>query len=106
MKFSIKDFFSKCDQIRRKMQIWSNLLKKSLMENFIFCAVSAETVFPALISRNKSDDAFSFSYFIRRLADVIHNGDRLLWSWLVEEELIKIKSGPNYPNNPNFSNPP
>ena len=29
MKFSIKDFFSKCDQIRRK-------LKKSLMENFIF----------------------------------------------------------------------
>ena len=32
MKFSIKDFFSKCDQIRRK-------LKKSLMENFIFCVV-------------------------------------------------------------------
>ena len=39
MKFSIKDFFSKCDQIRRKLQIWSHLLKKSLMENFIFCAV-------------------------------------------------------------------
>ena len=31
--FSIKDFFSKCDQM------WSNLLKKSLMEKFIFCAV-------------------------------------------------------------------
>ena len=30
MKFSIKDFFSKCDQIRRKLQIWSHLLKKSL----------------------------------------------------------------------------
>ena len=57
MKFSIKDFFSKCDQIRRKLRIWSNLLKNSLMENFIFCAVSAETVFLALISRNKSDDA-------------------------------------------------
>ena len=38
MKFSIKDFFSKCDQIRRKLQIWSHLLKK-LMGNFIFCAV-------------------------------------------------------------------
>ena len=38
MKFSIKDFFSKCDQIRRKLRIWSHLLKKSL--NFIFCAVS------------------------------------------------------------------
>ena len=39
MKFSIKDFFNKCDQIRRKLRIWSRLLKKSLMENFIFCAV-------------------------------------------------------------------
>ena len=35
MKFSIKDFFSKCDQIRS----CSHLLKKSLLENFIFCAV-------------------------------------------------------------------
>ena len=39
MKFSIKGFFSTCDQIRRKLQIWSHLLKKSLMVNFIFCAV-------------------------------------------------------------------
>ena len=39
MKFSIKDFFSKCDQIRRKLRIWSHLLKKSLMENFVFCVV-------------------------------------------------------------------
>ena len=34
----------KCDQIRRKLQIWSHLLKKSLMENFIFCALSATTI--------------------------------------------------------------
>ena len=40
MELSIKDFSSKCDQIRRKLQIWSHLLKKSLVENFIFCAVS------------------------------------------------------------------
>ena len=40
LKFSIKDFFSKCDQIRWKLQVWSHLLKKSLIENFIFCAVS------------------------------------------------------------------
>ena len=39
MKFSIKDFFSKCDQICRKLRICSYLLKKFLMENFIFCAV-------------------------------------------------------------------
>ena len=36
MKFSIKDFFSKCDQIRRKLRIWSHLLKKFLMENSFF----------------------------------------------------------------------
>ena len=41
MKCSIKDFFGKCDQIRRrKLRIWSHLLKKSWMENVIFCAVS------------------------------------------------------------------
>ena len=40
MKFSIKDLFSKCDEIRRKLRIWLHLLKKSLMENFIFlCSV-------------------------------------------------------------------
>ena len=35
-EFSIKDFFSKCDQVRRFLQIWSHLLKKSLMENSFF----------------------------------------------------------------------
>ena len=35
MKFSVKYFFSKCDQIRKKLQIWSHSLKKSLMDNFI-----------------------------------------------------------------------
>ena len=45
MKFSIKDFFSKCDQIRRKLRVWSHLLEESLMENFIFCAVLAGIIF-------------------------------------------------------------
>ena len=39
MKFSIKDFFSKCEQIRSFLCIGSHLPKKSFMENFIFCAV-------------------------------------------------------------------
>ena len=34
----MKDIFSKCDQIRKKLRIRSHLLKKSVMENFIFCA--------------------------------------------------------------------
>ena len=39
IKFPIKGFFCKCDQIRMKLRIWSHLLKKSLMGKFIFCAV-------------------------------------------------------------------
>ena len=39
IKFFIKDFFSKGDQIRRKLRIWSHSLKKFLLENFILCAV-------------------------------------------------------------------
>ena len=37
MKLFIKDFFSKCDQIRRLLKIWSHLLKISLIH--FFCAV-------------------------------------------------------------------
>ena len=47
MKFSITDCFSKCYQIRKKLRIWSHLLKKSLMENFIFCTVNS--IKPVLI---------------------------------------------------------
>ena len=44
MKFSIKDFFSKYDEIRIFLRIWSHILKKSLMENFIFDAVQVDIV--------------------------------------------------------------
>ena len=37
IKFSIMDFFSTCDQIR-------SLLKKSLLENLIFCAVKTSVI--------------------------------------------------------------
>ena len=39
MKFSIKDFFSKYDQVRGTLRICLYLLKKSLMEKFTLCAV-------------------------------------------------------------------
>ena len=39
IKLSIKDFFSKWDHMSRKLRIWSHLMKKSLMKNFIFIAV-------------------------------------------------------------------
>ena len=40
MKFSIKElmkFFSKSDQIRSFLRIWSHLLKKYLLQNFVSC---------------------------------------------------------------------
>ena len=44
MKISIKDFFTKCGQIRRKLQIWPHLLKKCLMENFIFWCIGNTSI--------------------------------------------------------------
>ena len=43
MKFSIKDFFSKCDKIHSFLQIWSHLLRKSLTENVIYFAQWSST---------------------------------------------------------------
>ena len=53
MRFAIKEFFSKCNQIR----IWSHLLKKSLMENFIFCVVTLK---------------FSVKYFTRKCEQILN----------------------------------
>ena len=55
MKFCIEDLFSKCDQILSFLRDWSHLLKKSLMENFIFCAV-------LFVSGNSSFYEFPFVY--------------------------------------------
>ena len=41
MKFSS---ISKSNEVFRKLQIWSHLLNKFLMENFIFCAVFVLTI--------------------------------------------------------------
>ena len=49
MKFSITNFFSKFDQIRN----CSHLLKKSVMENFIFCAAQCVKKFYYLRENSK-----------------------------------------------------
>ena len=36
LKFSIKDFFGKCDQICNFLRLWLYSLKESLIEKFIF----------------------------------------------------------------------
>ena len=39
--FFIKSFFSKCEQVCSLQQIWSHLLNKSLMKNFILCCAKS-----------------------------------------------------------------
>ena len=73
MKFFIKDFFSKYDQIRSFLRICSHLLKKSLMENFIFCAVPESLSFIRF-------PAFIYFYIIVKLLmlffnEKVHNFD-------------------------------
>ena len=62
MKFSIKNFFSKCHQTHRKLRIWSHLLKKSLMENFIFVQCG-------LIRGLRHCYTY---YFMRTIPDILH----------------------------------
>ena len=50
-KFSIRDFFCKCNQIRRKLRIWSSLLKISLMAHIIF--LSTETLLMQWMRKTK-----------------------------------------------------
>ena len=59
MKFSIKVIFSKCDQIRSFLRIWSHLLMKSLIENFIFCAVNKEILYNVQIIRGYETNLFA-----------------------------------------------
>ena len=68
MRFSIKEFFSKCDQICKKLWISSHLLKKILMDNFIFCAVVPSTSYIISIDRVqyfRRDNFWSFLLHLR-----------------------------------------
>ena len=63
MKFSIMDFFSKCDQIRRKLRISSHLLKKSIIKNFISCTVPTQNIAPDLRLLSSTVWYFAEIYF-------------------------------------------
>ena len=58
LKFCMKDFFSKCDQIRGKLRIWSHSLNKSLMGNF--CALKPQ---PLICEKFCSSGAPTFDCF-------------------------------------------
>ena len=71
MKFSIKNFFSICGQILRKLRLWSHLLKKSLVEKFIFCAVNIWRVLHLFEKSNCSPYLFKVYFFPADIVAVI-----------------------------------
>ena len=60
------DFFSKCDKIRSFLRIWSHLLNKSLIENFISHAV--------FVSFNPLQPGVAFLYPLKTSENVCFQG--------------------------------
>ena len=93
IKFSIEYFFSECDQVRRKLHIWSHLLKKSLMQNFVFfCSdlykipghfqdkTAQNSIFLDIQHRKKSQDISRTSKISRPCGDPAMNQN--FWFWV------------------------
>ena len=66
MEFPIKDFFIKCNQILSFLQIWSHLLKKPLMENFIFLQCKKKNLSWKFQENIYKKTQFKFKNFSRR----------------------------------------
>ena len=81
MKFSIKDFFSKCDLIRSYLRIWSHLLNKFLMENFDFCAVFHH------VDRTFADTMCAILF---RNWLIFRSHDLQIWRWWRAELFMKV----------------
>ena len=85
IKFSIKDFFSKCDRIRSFLRIWSHLMKKSFMENFIFYAIQSLSVTPEKI--RQTSDVFR-GYRKRSVAWKRFKGSKALWR--IQKSIVQV----------------
>ena len=81
MKFSVKNFFSKCEQICSFLRIWSHSLKKSLMENFIFCAVMTSVLVNLRWLKRDWITNFKKFYLKRKLAVLITAAVGLIEIW-------------------------
>ena len=89
MTFSTKEFFIKCDQIRRKLPIWSHLLKKTLMENFIFCAVSVFMSWKHLKPSICRKHCVYFTTFFAAI-DYIYNSGKFEWYLYLRKAIVAL----------------
>ena len=81
-KFSIKDFFSKCDQIYSFLRIWSHLLKKFLIENFIFCGALFSSLNSYFVLDSLRTSSFSSSgiYLLKVNKETLEQGVKYVQS--------------------------
>ena len=80
MKFFIIDFFSKCDQIRRKLPIWSCLLKKSLIETSFFVQWLLSLMFKSIAS--KYEDVVAMVPLTKMDSSILYEFWMTLWMQL------------------------
>ena len=84
-KFCIKDFFSKCDQIRSLLRIWSHWLKKCSTENFFF--VQCErwckiwNPYESWIPNSEYNSHFT----------LLHRSNRKSSKWSLDKDVVYLK---------------
>ena len=91
MKFSINDFFSKFEQIRKKLRICLHLLKKPFVENFNFCAVwigLSVLIFQILV--NKREYTCKIKILIRFLCIQKQSRLEMFCNRSVHKKLVKL----------------
>ena len=71
MKFSASKRLSKCEQICRKLWIYSNLLKIFMTKNYFFIMMFVPSIFSSVIKEN----LISFNLHCAALIDSSHNED-------------------------------
>ena len=84
IKFSVNDFFSKCEQVRSFLRICSHLLKKSLTEHFIFLCSVFRKKLSQISFKNSSKSGF-FSTL-----QTSKNTIRGLYNWFFSVNFVKF----------------
>ena len=95
MKFTIKDFFSKYEQIHSFQRIWSHLLKKSLMVKPSFFVQCRKTIF---VSRKINYIQMNYMNLVKQLRDMCdaQNGFNFSSGISPKQNLIEANLNTNF----------
>ena len=91
MQFSIEDFFSKCNQIRRKLWIWSHLIKKSSMKNEIFLCSSLFTKYEFINIRRSIFRNLQIYFFQKQLKLIDCYSSQSFFVYCLQKIILHIR---------------